>query len=181
MIATLQNKSIVVIGGTSGLGLSAAKAFVAAGAQVVVVGKNPEKVVSARQEIGARGLVLRADATDPDSAVAAIQVAIKNFGGFDGLYHVAGGSGRSMGDGALHEITDDGWQHTLQQNLTSLFYSNRAAVQQFLQQKSGGSILNMTSVLGFAPSAHYFGTHAYASAKAATSCPGSVASYVSIL
>jgi NAD(P)-dependent dehydrogenase (short-subunit alcohol dehydrogenase family) len=52
-------------------------------------------------------------------------------------------------------------------NLTSLFYSNRAAVQQFLKQKAGGSVLNMGSVLGFSPSPHYFATHAYAATKAA--------------
>jgi NAD(P)-dependent dehydrogenase (short-subunit alcohol dehydrogenase family) len=163
----LQNKALVVVGGTSGLGLSAAKAFIAAGAQVVVVGKDPEKIEHAKKELGNAAMALPADATDPKAAVAAVQIAVKNFGGFHGLYHVAGGSGRKMGDGPLHDVTDEGWEYTLQQNLTSLFYSNRAAIRQFLQQKSGGSILNMTSVLGFSPSPSYFATHAYASAKAA--------------
>jgi NAD(P)-dependent dehydrogenase (short-subunit alcohol dehydrogenase family) len=163
----LQNKALVVVGGTSGLGLSAAKAFIAAGAQVVVVGKDPEKIEHAKKELGNAAMALPADATDPKAAVAAVQIAVKNFGGFHGLYHVAGGSGRRMGDGPLHDVTDEGWEYTLQQNLTSLFYSNRAAIRQFLQQKSGGSILNMTSVLGFSPSPSYFATHAYASAKAA--------------
>ncbi|HEV8293393.1 MAG TPA: SDR family oxidoreductase [Tepidisphaeraceae bacterium] len=163
----LASRSLVVIGGTSGLGLSAAKAFIAAGAQVVVVGRKPDALESARQQLGNAALALNGDATDPKTALAAIQVALKNFGGFHGLYHVAGGSGRRMGDGPLHEISDDGWEYTLKENLTSMFYSNRAAVRQFLAQKSGGSILNMTSVLGYSPSAHYFGTHAYAASKAA--------------
>jgi NAD(P)-dependent dehydrogenase (short-subunit alcohol dehydrogenase family) len=168
MIAkALENKSLVLVGGTSGLGLSAAKAFVAAGAQIVVVGKDPQKIEQAKQQLGNAAMALTADATDPKAAIAAVQIAVKNFGRFDGLYHVAGGSGRRMGDGPLHEITDEGWEYTLQQNLTSLFYSNRAAIRQFLQQKSGGSILNMTSVLGFSPSPHYFGTHAYGASKAA--------------
>ena len=80
---------------------------------------------------------------------------------------MAGGSGRKAGDGPLHEISDDGWAFTLQLNLTSLFYSNRAAVQQFLKQGTGGSILNMGSVLGFSPSPRFFSTHAYATTKAA--------------
>ena len=167
MTSTLENKSLVVIGGTSGLGLSAAKAFIAAGAQVVVVGKNPEKIEEAKKTLGNAAMALAADATDPKAALAAVQIALKNFGGFHGLYHVAGGSGRRMGDGPLHELTDEGWEYTLQQNLTSVFLSNRAAIRQFLEQKSGGAILNMTSVLGFSPSPHYFGTHAYATAKAA--------------
>jgi NAD(P)-dependent dehydrogenase (short-subunit alcohol dehydrogenase family) len=163
----LANKSIVIIGGTSGLGFSAARAFIMAGARVVIVGRDKEKVEVARKELGTSCLGLAADATDPKAAPAAIQIALGNFEGFHGIYHVAGGSGRRKGDGPLHELTDEGWNYTLNENLTSLFYSNRAAVQQFLKQQSGGSILNMGSVLGFSPSPHFFSTHAYAAAKAA--------------
>ena len=166
-MSSLANKSIVVVGGTSGLGLSAAKAFIAAGAKVVVMGKDGAKVDAAKAELGSAALGLAADATQSTAAVAAITVAVKNFGGFDGLYHVAGGSGRKHGDGPVHTITNEGWEYTIEQNLTSLFYSNRAAIQQFLTQKTGGAILNMSSVLGFAPSKHYFATHAYAAAKSA--------------
>jgi NAD(P)-dependent dehydrogenase (short-subunit alcohol dehydrogenase family) len=122
---------------------------------------------SAKRQLGASALALAADATDPKTALAAIQLAVSNFGGFHGLYHVAGGSGRKKGDGPLHEIGDEGWAYTLNLNLTAQFYSNREAVRQFLRQKSGGSILNMSSVLGFSPSPHYFATHGYAAAKAA--------------
>ena len=54
---------------------------------------------------------------------------MKKFGAFHALYHVAGGSGRAHGDGPLDEITDDGWNFTVDLNLTTLFYSNRAAVR----------------------------------------------------
>jgi NAD(P)-dependent dehydrogenase (short-subunit alcohol dehydrogenase family) len=163
----LSGKVIIVVGGTTGLGLSAARAFVAADAKVVVVGRNPQSAAEAKRQLGPSGVALAADATDPATIDQAIKRALDEFGGFHGLYHVAGGSGRKMGDGPLHEITDAGWEHTLNLNLTSLFHSNRAALRQFLRQKSGGSILNMSSVLGFAPSPHYFSTHAYAAAKAA--------------
>lgn len=166
-MSSLANKSIVVVGGTSGLGLSAAKAFMAAGAKVVVVGKDTGKVDAAKSQLGSSGLALAADATDSKAAMAAINLAVGNFGRLDGLYHVAGGSGRKHGDGPAHTITNEGWEYTIQQNLTSLFYSNRAAIQQFITQKSGGAILNMSSVLGFSPSRHHFATHAYAAAKAA--------------
>ncbi len=157
----------VVIGGTSGIGLSAARSFVAAGARLVVVGRDAESCEQAERELGAGAIVMAADAMDPKASVAAINVATGNFQGFHGLYHVAGGSGRKKGDGPLHEVTDEGWDYTLKLNLTSLFYSNRAAVHQFLKQKTGGSVLNVSSVLAQAPSAHFFGTHAYATAKAA--------------
>ncbi len=163
----LDGKSIVVIGGTTGLGRSAAQAFVDAGARVVVVGRSEESGAAAQAGLGAAAHVLSADARDPATAPRAIAAALERFGKFDGLYHVAGGSGRSRGDGPLHELTDDGWQATLDLNLTSLMLSNRAAVRQFLAQGTGGSILNMSSVLAAHPSPHFFATHAYAASKAA--------------
>lgn len=163
----LLNKVIAVIGGTSGLGLSAARAFAAEGARLVVVGRDPEKSQAIGKELGANAVALTGDASAPETAVRCIETALAQFGGFHGLYHVAGGSGRRFGDGPLDQITDEGWSHTMQENLTSLFLSNRAAVRQFLSQGGGGSVLNMSSVLGFSPSARHFSTHAYAAAKAA--------------
>ena len=56
---------------------------------------------------------------------------------------------------------------TLQHNLSSAFYSNRAAVRQLLRQGGGGSLVTVGSVLAESPSPRYFATHAYAAAKAA--------------
>jgi NAD(P)-dependent dehydrogenase (short-subunit alcohol dehydrogenase family) len=163
----LAGKSLVVIGGTTGLGLSAALAFVSAGAEVVVVGRKVESCEAAREQLGKQARALSADACAAETAPRAIELALAEFGCFDGLYHVAGGSGRRMGDGPLHELTDEGWRATCDLNLTSLIYSNRAAVLQFLAQGTGGSILNMGSVLGFSPSPEHFATHGYAATKSA--------------
>lgn len=165
--APLQGKTLVIMGGTSGIGYSAARAFLAAGGRVVAVGRDAKKAREAAEGLGPGARVLAGDACDPATAQRAIEEALFSFGGFHGLYHVAGGSGREMGDGPLHEIGDSAWEETLRLNLTSLMYSNRAAVRQFLEQETGGSILNISSVLGFSPSPRYFTTHAYAAAKAA--------------
>ena len=163
----LSNKRIVIIGGTAGMGLSAALACIDEGAKVVVVGRNPEHSEDAKQKIKDNGIVITGDATDESVAANAIETCVKKFDGFDGLYHVAGGSGRKFGDGPLHEITTEGWEKTLQLNLTSLMFSNRAAIKYFLEQKQSGVVLNMGSVLGFSPSPKYFSTHAYAATKSA--------------
>lgn len=163
----LHDRSVVIIGGTAGLGLSAAKACVQAGARVIVTGRTGHDHSVAAGMLGSRARVIEADAKDPHSAVAAIEQAVAFAGGLDALYHVAGGSGRRMGDGPLHEITDEGWQETLNLNLTSMMNSSRAAVRYFLAAKRRGSILAMTSVLGYSPSSKYFATHAYAAAKSA--------------
>ena len=173
----LQNKCIVVIGGTTGIGLSAAQAFIEHGARVVAVGRNPESVRNASSLLK-NGVVEAGDASHAGTAERAIETCMQHFGGFDGLYHVAGGSGRRFGDGPLHELSKEGWEQTLNLNLTSLMLSNQAAVKNFLKRKNGGTILNMGSVLGYSPSPHHFVTHAYAAAKsAAIGFTKSIASY----
>jgi len=163
----LQNKNIVIIGGTTGMGLSAARSFIREGARIVVVGRNEQSVKEAGEILGESAIAFSGDATQTDTAVKAIQLCLDQFGGFDGLYHVAGGSGRNMGDGPLHELSLEGWNWTLHMNLTALMLSNQAAVRTFLALKKGGTILNMGSVLGFSPSPRYFSTHGYAAAKSA--------------
>jgi NAD(P)-dependent dehydrogenase (short-subunit alcohol dehydrogenase family) len=162
----LKGKRLVIIGGTTGLGLSAARAFIANGARIVVVGRDQANVKRAKKQLGPSAIALAADARDPETAPRAIAALVSKWKRLDGLYHVAGGSGRSMGDGPLHDLADDGWRATLDLNLTALMLSNRAAVRQFLQQGNGGTILNMSSVLGWSPSPRHFATHAYATAKA---------------
>ena len=164
----LANKTIVIIGGTGGIGLSAAQACAAAGANLMLVGRSAEKASAAQQLLGDDVVVHLGDAMQPDTAEGAIRLAVEKFGRLDGLYHVAGGSGRRHGDGPLDQITDEGWRFTLDFNLTSLFYSNRAAVRQFLAQSSGGCVLNVGSVLDHSPSPRHFATHTYATTKAAT-------------
>lgn len=163
----LENKRLVVIGGTSGLGLSAALAFMGAGARVVVVGPVEEDVARAGELLGASGHALLGDATDPAVSERVISDCADRYGGLDGLYHVAGGSGRKFGDGPLDQVTDEGWEKTLRLNLTTVGWSNRAALRQFLRQGTGGSIVNLSSVVAYSPSAAHFATHAYAAAKAA--------------
>ena len=163
----LKEKVIVVIGGTSGIGLSASMAFVEQGAKIVAVGRDEEKCQKTQSLLGDAAFVVSGDARNEQMTKNVIDLAMDRFGGFDGLYHVAGGSGRKMGDGPLHEMSLEGWNWTIELNLTSIMLSNRAAVQAFLDNNTKGSILNMGSVLGFSPSPKHFSTHAYAATKSA--------------
>ncbi|MEM7384045.1 MAG: SDR family oxidoreductase [Verrucomicrobiota bacterium] len=163
----MTGRVILIIGGTSGLGLSAARCLVGAGAQVVVTGRSEEKVSAAIGTLGSESRGTAGDASDSKAIDEAVALAVSAFGRLDGLYHVAGGSGRSRGDGILHDVTDEGIDYTIDLNLKSLIYSNRAAVQQFLQQGEGGTILNMGSVLGYSPSPDFFASHVYAATKSA--------------
>jgi NAD(P)-dependent dehydrogenase (short-subunit alcohol dehydrogenase family) len=163
----LAEKVIAVVGGTSGIGYSAARAFVGEGARVVAIGLAAEEVGRTVTALGAdRVEGFAGDATDGATAAQAVAAAVGRWGRLDGLFHVAGGSARRQGDGPLHELTDEGVDRALEWNLRSVIFSNRAAVRQFLRQGGGGSILNTGSVLADSPSPIFFATHAYAAAKA---------------
>ncbi|HEX5169679.1 MAG TPA: SDR family oxidoreductase [Cyclobacteriaceae bacterium] len=174
----LKDKGIVIVGGTSGIGLSAARAFIEEGAGVVAIGRDDQLAGEASRILKNRGEVVVGDAAEEDVAEKGIEKCLEKFKRFNGLYHVAGGSGRKFGDGPLHEITLEGWNKTMEMNLTSLMLSNRAAVRSFRKLDTAGTILNMASVLAYSPSPSYFSTHAYAASKAAIiGLTKSIASY----
>jgi NAD(P)-dependent dehydrogenase (short-subunit alcohol dehydrogenase family) len=163
----LPNKRCLLVGGSTGLGLAAAERFLQEGARLVIAGRSPEKGTAAVATLAAHGAVhfVACDASIAEQVEVLYREATAWLGGLDVLYHVAGISGRRHGDGPLHECTDDGWQTTLDANLKSTFLTNRAALRHFLGQRQPGAILNMASVLGFAPSPHFFDTAAYAATK----------------
>jgi NAD(P)-dependent dehydrogenase (short-subunit alcohol dehydrogenase family) len=162
----LDGLSILIVGGTSGLGLAAARACLREHASVTVVGRGDEDLARAAAELGSTVIAIGGDATAPALAEDAVRQAVATFGRLDGVFHVAGGSGRRFGDGPLDAVTDEGWRATVDLNLTSLFYTCRAATRYFVEQKRGGAILVMTSVLAFSPAPTHFATHAYAASKA---------------
>lgn len=162
----LEGKRCLLVGGSGGLGLAAARRFVAEGARIVLSGHDPAGSEAA-VEAAAVGTFVPCDATRPEQVEQLFAAAVGRLGGLDVLYHLAGASGRRHGDGALHQCSDEGWQATLAVNLTSVFLTNRAAVRHFLGRAQPGVILNLASVLALAPSPHYFDTSAYAAAKGA--------------
>lgn len=155
------------MGGTTGMGLATALALTKLGACVVVVGRNPDNCDKAGELLGESGLAIMGDATHPQTMEDAIARAHDAYGAITGLFHVAGGSGRKYGDGPLDQMTLEGWNKTMEWNLTSVMLSNKAMVNYFRKYSIPGVILNMGSVLGYSPSPKYFVTHAYAAAKSA--------------
>ena len=171
----LSGRACLIVGGTSGIGLATARRFLAEGARVVVAGRPDVQVRAAQDELSSLGPA-RAVATDV--AVRGFEgplfaEALEFLGGrLDVLFHVAGISGRSRGDGPLHECRDEAWDLVLEVNARGLFATNRAAVRQMLAQPPDddgvrGAVLNLGSVLERSPAPLFFGTHAYAASKGA--------------
>ena len=78
------------MGGTTGLGLSAAKAFIECGANLVIVGRNEESALDAKKILGKKAVAYVGDAIQAATAIEAIELCENTYGKFDGLYHVPG-------------------------------------------------------------------------------------------
>jgi NAD(P)-dependent dehydrogenase (short-subunit alcohol dehydrogenase family) len=158
------------------LGAAAARRFADEGAAVFVTSRTEDhlrKLATDIESAGGRVAVLAADLTDEAAVEGAVGACVDAFGRIDGLFSVAGGSGRRFGDGPIHEVTAAAWDETLSLNLRTQALVCGAVVRQMLAQEpnsSGtrGSILLMGSVTATDPVPELFGTHAYAAAKGAT-------------
>lgn len=165
----------MIVGGTGGIGLATARRFVEEGARVVVAGRSSLHAEAARGLFAPKAPVwdVVADVTDPAGVDQLFYEALKCLGGrLDVLFHVAGISGRRLGDGPLHDCTEEGWDAVLTTNAGGLFLTNRAAVRHMRGQARDehgvrGAVLNMGSVLGDSPEPRHFGTIAYAASKGA--------------
>ena len=167
---------VCVVTGSTGIAAASARRLAAEGALVFVVSRTEDHVRALADELigsGAKADWAIADLTKEAEVDAAIAAAVERFGRIDGLFAVAGGSGRRFGDGPIHALTDDGWEQTLAMNLKSQALTCRAVVRQMLAQEPNGSgtrgsILLMGSVTASDPVPAFFATHAYAAAKGAT-------------
>src|SRR5205085_10507579 len=113
MALGLANKRALVVGGQRGIGLAAARRFLEEGARVVIAGLSATDEL---KEVGDASF-FPCDASNTEQVDGLFATAVSRLGGLDVLYHVAGISGRRLGDGPLHECTDAGWDGTLSANL----------------------------------------------------------------
>lgn len=163
----LADKSIVITGAT-GIAAAAARRAAAEGATVFVVSLAEEDchhLVSGIRGSGGKAGYAKADLMVETEAETALEQATAFLDGIDGLFAVAGGSGRGFGDGPAHETPLSGWEKTLAINTFPMFTATSRVIEGM--RGRGGSIVVISSVLAESPSPRLFATHAYAAAKGA--------------
>ena len=153
-------KIALVTGGSKGIGLAIAHALAAAGASVVITGRDQSAldraVKSASEGTSVRGV--RADVQNHEDAARAVAEAVTAFGGLDILINNAGVA-------ALMNVADmsvSDWDRTIGTNLSGVFYCTRAALPE-LRRRGGGWIISISSLASknaFAGGAAYCATKA---------------------
>ena len=139
----LKDKTAIITGGGSGIGLATARAFCKEGAKVILFGRRKEKLISAADELGDSVLIVQGDMTHNDDLDQLINKTLNNFKGIDILVNSAG-----LFNGApLHEISDSQWDGMMDINIRSVFQLTRRVLPIMMTQKSG-SIVHISSILG---------------------------------
>jgi meso-butanediol dehydrogenase / (S,S)-butanediol dehydrogenase / diacetyl reductase len=139
----LKDKTAIITGGGSGIGLATAHAFCKEGAKVILFGRQKEKLISAANELGESALIVQGNMTKNDDLDQLINNTLKNFKGIDILVNCAG-----LFNGApLHEISDSQWDGMMDINIRSVFQLTRRVLPIMMDQKSG-SIIHISSILG---------------------------------
>lgn len=157
----LKNKTALITGAASGIGLATARQFVAEGANVVIADLDPARIEAAcAQAQGEPGQVLglRVDVTDRSSVDAMVGAAIQHFGRIDCLINNAG----ITQDARLVKMSEEQFDHVISVNLKGVFNCTQAVVPTMTAQGSG-VILIASSVVGLYGN---FGQTNYAATKA---------------
>ncbi len=144
----LSGRVAIVTGATQGIGRGIALTLADAGADIVVVSRDPGRVASTVGEVekrGRRALGVPTDVTVPEQVERMAAAAIDTFGRVDILVNNAGGNVNSAFRRApLLDLTLEEWQACLAFNLTSVFLCSRAVVPQ-MQAQGKGVIINVGS------------------------------------
>ena len=136
-------KSVVVTGCGSGIGRAVIDRLATEGYFVIGVERNKESAEKLQGDLGARGTVLTADVRDKEVLAEAARLAIQS----DPLSGWVNNVGVALG-GILHRADPEDVEAVVQINMMSFFWGSRVAVETFIDQGSGGSIVNMSSIHG---------------------------------
>jgi NAD(P)-dependent dehydrogenase (short-subunit alcohol dehydrogenase family) len=142
----LAGRVAVITGGTRGIGLAIARAYLDEGARVVINGRDEARGKEAVEELAAddRVLFVPGDVTRREDVDQLVDTAVNHFGRLDIMVNNVGTSAEIA---PIVEMSDAGWQGTMDAVLSSAFWGTRRAFKYMIPQRSG-RIINMSSIEG---------------------------------
>lgn len=145
MKLNLDNKHVLITGGSKGIGLACAQGFLEEGARVTLVSRSADNLAAGKQALlaacpdaGGRIATIAADLTDPDAAVRALDQAEVGGGVVDVLVNSAGAAKRTPPD----ELTPKAWHDAMQAKYFSYIYMIDPVVQR-MGKRGAGVIVNI--------------------------------------
>lgn len=139
----LAGKVIVLTGGGDGIGAECARAYSREGATVAILDRNLEAAEEVTAQLGPQCIALGADVADGATVELAIAEVLDRFGRIDAVHNNAGVAHPSM---PLHETSEAEWDHLLDVNVKSVYWTTRFAFRALAATK--GAILNTASMVG---------------------------------
>jgi NAD(P)-dependent dehydrogenase (short-subunit alcohol dehydrogenase family) len=149
-VRRFEDRTAVITGGGSGIGLATARRLAQEGARVVVADIDPDRGEAVADEVD--GLFVRTDVTDEEQVTALFAAAVEQYGSVDVAFNNAGISPPE--DGSILTTGPDAWRRVQEVNLTSVYLCCRAAIPH-MRRAGRGSIVNTASfvaVMGAATS-----------------------------
>jgi NAD(P)-dependent dehydrogenase (short-subunit alcohol dehydrogenase family) len=141
MKAGSKKKVAIVTGGGSGIGLAIAEKFIKNGITTIIIGRNKQKLKSAKEKFGELCKTISFDLNDLASIPALIKKIQKKFGIIDILVNNAGINMKKE----FTEVTDEEFHRIILTNVESIFSISREVVKYMIENKSG-SIVNISSM-----------------------------------
>lgn len=147
---SLKDKVVVVTGGTGILGGSFVLAIARAGASVVIIGRNKERLDQKKSEVealGGQALAIQADVMEQSALIAARDQILASFGRIDGLVNAAGGNvpeALLQPDQDIFDLNIEGTKKALELNLWGSIVPTH--ILGASMRETGGSIVNISSV-----------------------------------
>ncbi|WP_420147106.1 SDR family NAD(P)-dependent oxidoreductase [Spirosoma sp.] len=150
----LTGRTALVTGAASGIGKAIALLYVRHGANVIVSDVDEaqgQQVVEEIRAAGANAQFVKADVGDPAQCQQLVRETVSAFGQLDIACNNAG-IGGELNTTADYSL--EGWQKIININLNSVFYCLKYELEAMMKQNTGGSIINMASILGQAGTAN---------------------------
>ncbi len=141
-----RSKTVLITGGSSGIGFATAAKFIQEGYRAVITGRNPDKLKKAAGELGNNCTPIQFDMNWLDKIPKLIQSIQKSHGSIDVLVNNAGINQKKP----ILEVTNEDFESIIHTNQTALFAMTREVLKIMLQQEEKGSIINISSM-----AAHY--------------------------